>query len=413
MSPVSRPLIDGPADGLLPADQGAAADFLRTFALPLCRGGQLHVGAPLGLSGLARLREAAELGGLDRTGPGKQLAEVRQRLAREITPRAPRPLLSGAREELYLLCGLHDLLFLLHPAAGELMLGERRLRRVLDHALTLLLAAQPERTPGDIVGLARRHSLLHNLWALQRQDVRVTFWAGARTFHGVEPPERLLAWRRVRRVHEERWLVGVAQQLGALWPEAGSGKQAVSLLLGVSPLSDLLSPRRAEPPFDLSRHAALLGDPLVCRALVARYLDLGLPVVGGVLARAALDLLALPALPNKPAPPGTVTRVLGLLSHLQLCTLLAPEPPGPAPGPGADPALGDLYALYAVLLRRYPALALPVDAPAELRARAAEHAAAASQAVGAARLHELTVLCQRALGPTPEPSELKIGQGRA
>ena len=51
--------------------------------------------------------------------------------------------------------------------------------------------------------------MLHHLFDLGRDDVRVSFWVGKREFHGAEPPARLLKWPELRRVREERWRVTV------------------------------------------------------------------------------------------------------------------------------------------------------------------------------------------------------------
>lgn len=358
----------------------------------------MHVGAPLGPRGLLRLRAAVD-GGLDGSEAGERLAAARKRRVDELLLRSEAPLLGDDPGALLLLSALHDLLFLLHPAA-EGALVARRLGRVSAHAARLAGAAVASLSDGA-ARLCARHSLLHGLFGLSRDDVRVTFWAGRREFHGMTPPPRLLAWPGLRRVQEERWRVICYLQL--LGQEGG--RAAFSALLAASPLSDLLSPKRLDPPLDLLRHAPLLSDLTLRRAVIAHYLGLGLAEVGGALGTALLRLLGRVAAAPSMGARADLAVVLRFLCELQLCVALGPDSDAPPP---ADGALRDLGGVFCALHQRWPFLALPPDVAQDraLSERARSHAEALGRAVGPGRLDELIGLCARALsaeGTIPPP----------
>src|SRR5439155_25786446 len=128
---------------------------------------------------------------------------------------------------------LPDLLFLYHPASGNPAPRTRRLREVARGAA--LLARLPRTADADV--LVARHTVLHLFPTLSRTDVRITFWAGRREFHGQTAPARLAAWPRVRRVREERWNVNCLAEAGS---DAAGGAEVVRALLAASPPTDLL-----------------------------------------------------------------------------------------------------------------------------------------------------------------------------
>src|SRR5438445_5180786 len=86
---------------------GARAAFMRRFLLPLVAGGDVHVAAPLGARGLARLLEGAP----DEEAEA-QIHNARLAVASELQLRPIPPALD--EEALRLAAALHDLLFLFH-----------------------------------------------------------------------------------------------------------------------------------------------------------------------------------------------------------------------------------------------------------------------------------------------------------
>ncbi|MCS6915139.1 MAG: hypothetical protein RMK29_13865 [Myxococcales bacterium] len=379
-----------------PRETRWAERLLVDFAIPLVGGGTVHVGAPLGNRGLARL-EAAVAAGLDGTEAGQRLSQLRAAIMREHLLRCEVPTLLSDPGAVRLLAAVHDLLFLLHPQIqGPLFPG--RAARLSAHVRRLCAeAALPAEVSGaeDLERLLARHTLLAGLWGLSRDDTRVTFWAGRREFYGMQPPRRLLLWGRLRRVRQERWRVICHLQL--LGQEAG--RAAFLALLSASPLSDLLAPKRLDPPLDLVAHAALLRCRELRRAIRSEYLRLGLVEVGGALGLSLLRLLGRAAAP--PALPAEdVHTVLGFVCELVLCVLLGPLPPPPL---GSDGALRDLLGLVCALCLHWPAVALPADVRAD-RALSAEvclQVEAMARLVGPDRLDELIGLCSRALRMEP------------
>ncbi|HEX2568632.1 MAG TPA: hypothetical protein VH877_03665 [Polyangia bacterium] len=364
--------------------------FGRQFLLPLVAGGQLRVGAPLGERGLTRLVEAAREPGHDvqlEAAIGEARAETAATLL--VDPIAPQIDVATLR----LAVALHDLLFFLHPAAAGPLVRDRRLEQVAEYAAEL--ARLPATTDAD--DLVARHTVLHLFPELGRNDVRVTFWAGRREFHGEEPPGRLLAWRNLRRVREERWRVNCFSEAAA-HPLGGA---VVRALLDGSPLTDLLHPLRAEPKFELGRAASVLVEPQVCRLVAYHLLAQGLDRVGSTLGQAMLVELE---------RPGTwrARFVLAFASHLHLCQALASREAGGGGGarrhgmPG-DLPLRDFYGIYAALARLTPELAAPSDVRRDprLMARVNEYAANCEAICGTNRTTELRSLIARAIGEVP------------
>lgn len=367
------------------AEANAFDDFGRHFLLPLVAGGQLHVGAPLGERGLTRLLDAVTGSGHDvqlEAAIGEARAESAAMLL--IDPIAPQIDVATLR----LAVALHDLLFFLHPAATGPLVRDRRLDQVAEYAAEL--ARLPSTTDAD--DLVARHTVLRLFPVLGRNDVRVTFWAGRREFHGEEPPGRLLAWRNLRRVREDRWRVNCFSEAAA-HPLGGA---VVRALLDGSPLTDLLHPMRTQPQFDLGRARAVLVEPPVCRLVVYQLLEQGLDRVGGTLGQAILSEL-------EGREHGRARFALVFASHLHLCQAFAPRETGSKVrrlGLPGDPAQRDFYGIYAALMRVAPELAVPSDVRRDpgLMARVTEYAATCEAVCGVTRTAELWSLIARALG---------------
>jgi hypothetical protein len=256
-------------------------------------------------------------------------------------------------------------------------------------------AAATLEPPKGPVELVARHSVLHHLFDLGRDDVRVSFWAGRREYHGEEPPARLLAWPSLRRVREERWRVSlVAEAMGDPLQ-----RTVVTSLLAASPLTDLFEPGRLEPRFELRAVARWLRDPVIARAVADRYLQIGLEQVGPPLTLALLDLC------NQRGVAREAKTATAFVCHLHLLHLL-----GEARAPEATrrnrlealvrrkEALRDFVGLFAAAQR------LGIGRPPDVRndrALAAivdGHARHCLQLCGQARLLELEGVLARGIG---------------
>ncbi len=285
--------------------------FLRRFVLPLCAGGELHVGRPLGAAELATLLKETEL---ELHEENRLLAEARARVLSSVWLY---PLEVGwDTPSARLAAAIHNLLALSHPD-----LGGRRARERIERFTAGLLALPP---PAEVEELLRRHSLCAGVLELTRTDVDLDTWAAVYSFRGQEPPRRLLRWKGLRRVREARrtlrWLEEEAMD------EAQVG--LLGALFAASPLTALLSPTRARPPLELGGLARYLRTAAVARLCVHAYLELGLRAVGPSLARAFWQLSNGEARRRD----GALETICGLVGYLFAARALA-RPAEPLEGP--------------------------------------------------------------------------------
>jgi hypothetical protein len=286
---------------------------------------------------------------------------------------------------------MQDLLFLAHPDARGPFVGASRRRKVAMFAAEI--AGLP--APRGMADLVARHSMLHHLFDLGRDDVRVSFWAGRREFHGSEPPGRLLKWPELRRVREERWRVGlIAEAVGD--PQA---RAIITSLIAASPLTDLLEPTRLEPRWDLKPLARWLRLPEVARAVADRYLATGLSQIGPAFVTALLELY------NRKECVAESRTATAFVCHLQLLSLLAeaalPEATRRIRLETAiqqQEALRDFYGLFAAAQR--VGLGRPADLKRDRRLAALvdSQARLCHAACGESRVHELTGVLTRGVG---------------
>jgi hypothetical protein len=107
------------------------------------------------------------------------------------------------------------------------------LRRRVSEASIRMVAQPLAVTPQMILA---RHALLHQMFAIYREDLDLRWWSGGATFAGQAPPRRLLRWQGPRRVREMRSRTSLAEIL--MLPEA---TDIVSALLRRSPLTVVLT----------------------------------------------------------------------------------------------------------------------------------------------------------------------------
>lgn len=397
-------------------DLTAAESFLARFVLPLVQGGELHVGAPLGVRGAQRLLDAAHAG-LDGTPAGERLQALRLRRLQPLTP-APAPVLLEDRSALFLLVALHDLLFAVRPEAEAL--GERalpvwrsalgligRARDVLCGQKLRQLDAPPRQSASvppahdlrerqALPRLLARHSLLAGVWTLQRADVHRSSRWGQAELRGALPAQGTGLWARLSKVEEAVTMTACLPELLA-HPHGGTAARA---LLTASPLTALLEPPAPEDDDTGARFLLPLLDwlrfPQVARLLARHYLAWDGAALGRALGPVAAAGLC------EPAACAQLGTLLRLFCHIHLLRAVAELPPPPSPGL-LTPAAIDFYALLPVLRAAWPALAAPPDLTRDpaLDARAAAYADACRALAGPERLAALTARCALALGPTP------------
>jgi hypothetical protein len=372
------------------------AQWLHHFVLPLVAGGDVRVAQVIGARELKALLEAD----FDRDESAHRIAEARHAVVSELvlTPREP----TLDEDALRLAAAMQNLLFLLHPGTSAPSITRRRLRAVSAYAAQVATLAPPDvdleegRTAARV--LAERHSLLHHLFDLGRDDVRVTFWVGKREFRGAEPPARLLKWPELRRVREERWRVTVVGEAMA----DPLMKPIVTAMLASSPLTDLFEPSRLEPRLDLLPLARWLKQPEIARAVADRWLGAGLSQAAGAYTAALMTLYN----DKDPRAQKAARTATAFACHVQLLTLLGRRAPMSEREHllelqglvQAQPGLRDFYGLFAAAQR--VGLGRPGDVArdARLREEIDAYAAACAQLVGAERLLELVGVMARGVG---------------
>jgi hypothetical protein len=230
-------------------------EFLGRFVAPLVAGGEVHIGAPIPMSDVAHWEHelpdaSVELMAVD---------DARHAVVSTLVCRPPSFVLEG--EELALVAGLHNALFLVHPRAEAWSVSDRVRRKIIDTALAQV--SQP--LTRDRTRVMARHALLHNLFHLTRNDVTVSWWTGRARFHGQKPPARLTTWRGVRRVREDIAVVDFEDLLAA--PDTAP---VVATLLRRTPLTQLVDSHPGAPPLHWEDAVFLLRDAELARAIAYR-----------------------------------------------------------------------------------------------------------------------------------------------
>ena len=373
-----------------------AAQWLHHFVLPLVAGGDVRVAHVIG----ARERKLLMESDFARDESAQRIAEARHAIASELVLTPPEPALD--EEALRLAAAMQNLLFLMHPGTHASSVRRSRLRAVAAYATELATLPLPDldlddsRTAARV--LAERHSMLHHLFDLGRDDVRVSFWVGKREFHGAEPPSRLLKWPELRRVREERWRVTVVGEAMA----DPLMKPIVTALLASSPLTDLFEPSRLEPRFDLLSLARWLRLPEVARAVADRWLGAGLPQVAGAYTAALMALYN-----DKDARARAAAKTATAFAcHVQLLSIIGDRGAAMARDHlielqgqvQAQPGLRDFYGLFAAAQRVGIGRPPDVARDAHLRAEIDAYTSACAQLVGTERLLELVGIMARGIG---------------
>jgi len=246
-------------------DLGATADrlFLR-FMAPLVVGGEMQPGRPIGGKAALALATKAAVTDIDRFAH-VQLARVRA--ARKLAPidRVAAP----TAHEWALAAALHDLVQSTHPGLSGLLRAKAPGKLLTMIGLTLDRVPPPS-TPGEALS---RHTWFSRLFEIARTDTVVSWWVGSRTFLGTTPPSRLMAWPELRRVRVERAAKPLTDLplAGATLDRAHFGR-VLDQFLTRTPLTDLASAHRSDPPFAWSAESLTLIATRAGRTLASRAL---------------------------------------------------------------------------------------------------------------------------------------------
>jgi hypothetical protein len=265
------------------ADAIRGDELYRGVLAPLLLGGPLRPVRPIGPS-LAR--RIAALAGVFRCSDSLVQArceEARLRRARVLAPLDQLPPMDTP--QWLLLAAFNDLLQAANPRLPSVVAPSRPQK--LLRACDVLLSLVPP--PADPLGALARHVTLGNALDVYRLDTQVRWWTGSALFRGVPPTQRLLAWPDLRRVQISETPVPVEQL-----PLPGAPRESylavLALWLKLSPLTDLATAARSDPPFRWTLPTlTLLGVPAGQR--LARRVLAGLNARGEVaLERATHEL---------------------------------------------------------------------------------------------------------------------------
>jgi len=300
-------------------------EFLERFAVPLVRGGPAHVGRAITRAELETF--VAELDGASVAVTA--VDEARGSAVGELVVRPP-PFVVD-EDDVRLAAALHNLLFLEHPATAGWAMPRGRLARVRGVAWEFV-GLPPAR---DRYRLLARHAMLHNVFRVRRRDVELSWWTGSATYQGQQPPARLRRWRTVRRVRERVSEATYADLLGDPDVEPIVGK-----LLGLSPLTDLLSQPREGPPMAWDSAVTVVRDAELARAVAYRAVgDASAGAIGGVPVRYAA---AFERFVERRPPAPDVRAVASFLVHLNALLAVAESAARDVDAP--SPALAALLA---------------------------------------------------------------------
>ncbi|HEY5089597.1 MAG TPA: hypothetical protein VIK30_06490 [Polyangia bacterium] len=276
--------------------------FVSQFLLPLCRGGALHVGRPLGERAVARLLALAAAD----PDPLVELAAARRELAARHLPTLAAPPL----DEITIRLGaaLHNLLALGHPDLAGPGLA-RRQERIAESALALAAVAPPPSARETV----NRHSLLARLPEIVRVDSTVRYWIGRQTFVGQTPPRRVTALPALRRVRVDRTRRSWLREIGI----PAVGRRAFLALNAASPLGEALDPLRLDPPIGWGRILPILRFRGIARVVAGGAVELGVDRAGDALAGALYRFAGFHDPPfGLPASSEGVAFALAFLAHL-------------------------------------------------------------------------------------------------
>lgn len=338
-----------------------ATTLLVRFVLPLLTGGQAIVSVPLLGKGIDRLLRASDAG-LDHSTQGQQLSEARRQVLAALGILTNSVELASDPDGLRIVATLHDTLFLQHPY-GKTLSASRRAGLIQHIRRQLVIASEslPEPSPetardGAIYQkLLLRYSLCAGLW-----NAKPKLGSSGSLEADVLPlvldaDDKPLA----------RYLAHCCPLLLLLRPPPG-----LPLLIELIPWLQL---------------------PQVTRLFVSTQLRHGvtqaLSRIGSSLLLIAQQLAEHPdALSTNERK--TLWTVLSLF-HLR-AALMDPQPTTPP-----DESLRNALALYALIARTVPALALPADVGHDQRlsSRVLHYQQACSERAGMNRLSQMRERC--------------------
>jgi hypothetical protein len=211
----------------------------------------MRAGHPIGCAAALAIGDHSPLD----TDLAALVQEGRVRRARALVP------IDGLGEpsaaEWALAAALHDLAQSANPGF-DAPLRRASAARIARSALATMDRVSPPSTLGEAIS---RHTWFARVLEIARTDTTVSWWTGSHEFLGVDPPLRVQAWPKFRRVRVTR----TPRPLLEVRPLAIDRERllaAMTSLLARTPVTDLATCTRASPQFAWSgTTVALLGTP--------------------------------------------------------------------------------------------------------------------------------------------------------
>ncbi len=305
---------------------GVLNRFLGSFVQPMANGGAVHVRGLLGPGILAEFNDLRPANATIVT----TLADVLRHALARVGPAGAMVLIPA--DALGLAAVWHNLLAMTHPDVKD----RRRLRRRVRVWSEVML--QRIGSPRTAASVAVRHAAIARLAEIGRVDTDVSFWAGSARYVGVPPPKRLLRWRSVRRVRENRTRVGLPDLLATLRATAPTEDlfEIAERALRLSPLTDLmLSARGDAMPFAWAPFAVnALADDSLRGAAIRMVLDPGARATLLPNDSPAARIHAIEAATQSAVDSGVPARAAQALARLHVELLLTDAIGRTAPPPG-------------------------------------------------------------------------------
>lgn len=238
-----------------------ASELFEAFVEPAVLGGKTHLLRPIGA------RVAKTIGSEASTIDPARMREVSIALLAVARSLVPVDALSPPTEDDWtLFAAWHDLYVAAHPDWNQ-PLRRYLARRVLSHAL---LTAESVALPETVSEGLTRHVWIAALRSVVRVDQVVTWWTGSESFRGTEPPSRLLALPKLRKVDVNKQQVDSASIAVGSALDEDRYQQVYSLCLALSPLTDLAFAYRTAPAFAWTEGSLAFASTSAGRKLVLR-----------------------------------------------------------------------------------------------------------------------------------------------
>jgi len=260
-----------------------ADELYRRVLGPLLLGGDLRPVRPVGP---VLARKLAELAGVFRCSDSDLLLrceDVRIRHARALAPVDRFPSMTSS--EWMLLAAFNDLLQSANPRLPSVVAPSRP-TKLLRACSSLLDHVGP---PADLLGALARHATFARVFEVHRLDTQVRWWTGSAFFFGEPPSKRLTAMPGLRRVQITETPIGLEALPLPSFPREYF-LEVLGSWLALSPLTDLATAARIEPPFRWNAASLSLIASSGGRRLARRVLS-GIGAKGDVaLERATREL---------------------------------------------------------------------------------------------------------------------------